>query len=108
MSWWQNTVNTDQEDLVKQQKAYIRAFYDQPAVLAHLRLIVANYSVKGMTSSEACIAGRALDVLMNTIKENAGVTDEIELIMAEGRIAKAKRIEVKEERILEGYNEDGL
>ena len=106
MSWYHNTINTDPEDLVKQQQAYIRAFYDNPEVLAHLRLIGANYSPTGMTASELCIAGRAIDVLLIKIKENAGVTDEVELIMAEGRIARATRIEVEEESRLEGYADE--
>ena len=109
MSWWQNPENTEQEDVTLQQRAYIESFYLKPHILAHLRLISDSMSTEGMTSSEACIAGRARDSLLAQIRKNAGITDELAIVKAEAEIAMASPIMVqKEENRLEGFNNDGI
>lgn len=104
MNWWENTNNTEQDAVSKQQRAYIKAFYLDPEVHAHLRLCVASMSNAGMTTAEACIAGQARDQVLQLIRKNAGVVDELAIIKAEGEIAMASPIRVTEpDNGLEGY-----
>ena len=107
MNWWENPNNTDQEAVTLQQRAYIKAFYSEPEVLAHLRVCVKKRDDKGMTVTESCITDRAQDRLLLMIRKNAGVRDELAVIKAEAEIAMKSPITVKEpEKILPGYNRE--
>ena len=107
MNWWENPNNTDQEAVTLQQQAYIKFLNECPEVLAHLWVISESMSTEGMTASERVIAGRARDVLLASIRKNAGVVDGLTLVKAFAEIAMKSPITVKEpEKILPGYNRE--